>query len=155
MQEVAIHDEKAQKFLAKALEKCKQVGDGGKGFGMALSAVVFRDIMNHFEAEEGPDGNWKPWSDFYEDHMQRSGKGGNKILQDSGRLRQAFLPSNYRATGDGILWYNPAKTKKGFPYAQAHDEGGDKLPARTFMWLSEDASEKIAQVTLDFVLGEP
>lgn len=154
MQDVAVHDEKAQAFLAKAIEKCKTIGDGGKGFGMALSAVVFRDIMDHFESEKGPDGAWSPWSAFYADHMQRIGKGGNKILQDSGHLRQAFQPTNYRASSDGITWFNPAKTKKGFPYAFAHDEGGPKLPARTFMWLSEDASEKIAQVTLDFVLGE-
>lgn len=152
MQDVALQDEKAQKFLAQAIEKCKQVADGGKAFGMALSAIIFRDVMGHFEREEGPDGKWEPWSDMYDDHMQRSGKGGNKLLQDSGHLRNAFLPTNYRSASDGIVWFNPAKTKKGFPYAYHHDEGADKT--RSFMWLSDEGSEKIAQVTLDFVLGK-
>lgn len=153
-QEIAIQDEKAQKFLKKALEKCKEVGDGGRAFGMLLSAVVFRDVMDHFEKEEGPDGKWDPWGKFHRDNMDKLGKGGNKLLQDTGRLRQSFLPTNYRKVGEGILWFNPAQTKDNFPYAYAHNEGGEQLPARTFMWLSDEASEKIAEVTLNFVLDK-
>lgn len=152
-QTIALQDEKAQKFLAKAMKKVADAKDGGRAFGMALSAVVFQDIIDHFENEEGPDGPWEPWSKIYADAMSRRGKGGNKILQDTGRLRQTFLPTSYRKVGEGILWFNNARTGSGFPYAAAHDEGGDQLPARTFMWTSEDASERIAEVTLNYVLG--
>lgn len=154
-QEVAIQDEKAQAALQKLMDRVKEVGDGGRKIAGAFSAIIFRDIMSHFERGEGPDAKpWEKWSDVYQKHMEKIGKSGNRILQDTGHLRQAFLPTNYRKVGEGILWFNPAKTKGGFPYAYAHNEGGPKLPARTFMWTSDDASEKLAQVTLDFVLGK-
>lgn len=146
--EIAIHDAEAQKALQKLIDKVKEVKDGGRAIGMALSAVVFRDIMEHFEREEGPDGAWKPWSDIYADHMRKVGKSGNKLLQDTGTLRQAFQPTSYRSVSEGIMWYNPARTKSGFPYAYHHNE------TRPFMWTSDDASEKIAEVTLNFVLGK-
>lgn len=47
--------------------------------------------------------------------MKELGKGGNKILQDSGRLRNSFKPQNYRSVSEGILWFNNAQTKSGFP----------------------------------------
>lgn len=153
-QEVALQDEKAQKFLQKAMKKVQEAKDGGRAFAMALSAVVFQDIMDHFEKEQGPEGPWSPWSSSYRKYMDMRGKGGNRILQDTGRLRQSFMPTNYRKVGEGILWYNPARTKSGFPYAYAHDEGGPKLPARSFMWTSDDASEKIADVTLAYILDK-
>lgn len=151
--EIAIHNEEAIKALAKLEQKLKTVKDGGRAFGMALSAVVFADVIDHFEKEEGPEGAWQPWSTFYREHMEKIGKGGNRLLMDTGRLRQSFTPTNYRKTAEGIMWFNPARTKSGFPYAFAHNEGGEQLPARTFMWLSDAASERIASVTLNFVLG--
>lgn len=147
-QHVAIHDENAQKFLTKAFEKVKSAKDGGAAFGMALSSVVFGDIMSHFEKEEGPDGPWAPWSEAYASHMAKIGKGGNKILQDTGTLRQAFVPTSYRKVAGGILWYNPARTKSGFPYAYHHNE------SRTFMWLSDEAADRIAEVSLNYVLSK-
>lgn len=146
-QEIVIHDEEAQRFLTKAMAKVKEVGDGGRAFGMALSAVVFQDVDDHFQKEEGPDGRWAPWSKIYREHMERIGKGGNKILQDEGKLRGGFMPTNYRKVGEGILWFNPIS------YAHRHNEGTHGTPARTFMWLSDPASERIADVTLNFVLG--
>lgn len=170
--EIAIHDEEGQKLLARALAKVKKVNDGGQEFGMVLSSVVFRDVIEHFEEEEGPDGLWDRWSDAYSEHMQKLGKGGNKILQDSGNLRNAFRPTNFRKVGEGILWFNPARTErirfvqrrgssgktkavdkymrvsddKGFAYAHHHNK------TREFMYLSDDASEKLAKVTLAYVL---
>lgn len=152
--EVAIQDEKAAKFLERAMKHAKTIKDGGRAYGMVLSSVVFQDITEHFEKEEGPDGAWTPWSEVYAQHMERIGRGNNKLLQFNGHLRQAFLPTNYRKVGEGILWYNPAKTSKGFPYAYAHDEGGPKLPERSFMWLSIEGSEKIAEVTLNYLLSK-
>ena len=151
-QEIVIHDEAAQKFLTRALEKAKEAKDGGRAYAAALSSVVFADVISHFEQETGSEGPWDPWSKVYADHMGKIGKGGNKILQDTGRLRQAFLPTNYRKVSEGILWFNPAKTKSGFPYAYAHNEGGPKLPQRDFMYLSDEATDRIAEVTLNYVL---
>ena len=151
---VALQDAEAQKWLQKAIKKVQSAKDGGREFGMALSAHVFADVIDHFEKEEFLPLPTAPWSAFYREMMDASGKGGNKLLQDSGRLRQSFLPTNYRKVAEGIQWFNPAKTKSGFPYAYAHNEGGPKLPQRNFMWLSDSASERIAETSLRYVLGK-
>ncbi len=112
-----------------------------------LEIGVFKDIISHFESETAPDGAWQAWSNSYDRHMQMIGKGGNKILQDTGRLRNTMMPGGgggSRATGDGLLFFNNATTKGGFPYAAAHDTGGPKLPKRKFMWLSDGAASDIA-----------
>jgi phage gpG-like protein len=113
-----------------------------------LEIGVFKDVVQHFADQSGPSGEWKGWSDSYRKHMERIGKGGNLILQDSGRLRQANFPgsgsSGSRATGDGLLFFNNAQTSGGFPYAYAHDTGGPKLPQRKFMWVSPGAMSSIA-----------
>lgn len=144
----------AQKWLEELSNKIKTVENGASKFADVISAVVFQDVIAHFEKEEGIEGAWKPWSKMYAEHMRKIGKGGNKKLQDTGRLRQSFMPDNYRTVSEGILWYNPAKTGGGFPYAAAHDDGGDGLPKREFMWLGTKAMEKIETITLDYILGE-
>ena len=148
----AIFDGKeAEEFLGSLRAKYQSVQQGSKALAGVLAAPVFVDIVGHFEDEKGPDGAWSPWSAIYSEHMNKIGKGGNKLLQDSGRLRQAYMISNHRATADGIVFYNPAKTKGGFAYAQAHDEGGEKMPSRKFMWLSDSAMESVAEQTLKWM----
>jgi phage gpG-like protein len=156
MAEIAIFaDTKmAEEWLGKLEKKVKEVDDGHRKFAGVLTAVVFQDIVDHFQTEEGSKGPWEEWSDSYRAQMEERGRGGNQILQDSGHLRQAFTPGNYRSVPQGILWFNPAKTKGGFAYAAAHDEGGDELPTRDFMWLSDTAHSKIEKLTLDYILGD-
>jgi phage gpG-like protein len=149
--EFAFEDKDAQKFLKKMMKNASDVTKKTKQYVDLLSIVVFQDIMKHFASETGSKGAWAKWSDVYRDHMQKIGKGGNKILQDTGRLRGSFIPTNYRVNSDAIVWFNPAKTKSGFPYAAAHDEGGPKLPQRDFMYLSDEAREKIEEQTLKFL----
>ncbi len=151
-QTVAIDDAKAQKALEKIMKRIETAKDGGREFGMLLSAVVFQDIIDHFEKEEFLPFPTAPWSASYRRQMAARGKEGNKLLQDSGRLKQSFQPTNFRRVSEGITWFNPAKTDKGFPYAAHHNETA-KTP-RTFMWLSDAASEKIAGVTLNYVIGK-
>lgn len=117
-----------------------------KQFGDVIAPTIYGDIMEHFEKESGPDGRWKAWSVMYTKHMKSIGKGGNKILQDKGRLRQSFTPSKWKAKPEGILFVNAAKTKGGFPYAAAHDIGGPKLPKRSFMWLSSKGMVRMIKV---------
>ena len=152
--QVAFNSKEAQDFLRKLVKKKDQIKDRDDAYVGLLSAVVFRDIITHFEREEGSKGAWKAWSKVHAQHMEKIGKGGNKILQDTGRLRQSFQPTSYRKTNEGILWFNPAKTKSGFPYAYAHDEGGPKLPKRDFMYLSDEAKEKLETITLKFLEGD-
>jgi phage gpG-like protein len=148
-----LDDAESQKWLKALREKIKKVEGAADVFAGVLASVVFQDVNAHFKNEEGPDGPWKPWSDAYAEHMKEIGKGGNNLLQDTGRLRNSFFPSNYRRVSNGFIWYNPARVGK-FPYAYAHNEGGPKLPKRSFMWLSEETKEKIASLTLQFILED-
>lgn len=132
-----------------------------------ISSVVFKDIIRHFEDEKGPKGKWAPWSKSYRDAINRTvafryfrgrivpitdpdqlkkfppPRKPGKILQATGRMRNSLMPQNYKVLSDGLLFYNKAKTKDGFPYAKAHDEGGPKLPQRKFMWLSKEGAKDI------------
>lgn len=145
---------KVDRFLRNIKDNKEAISRKNDIFVAVISTFVFQDVINHFEKEQGSAGKWKAWSKVYAEHMESVGKGGNQILQDSGRLRQSFTPGQWRAHPSGIEWYNPAKTKDGFPYAFAHNEGGPKLPKRDFMWLSGGAMEKIAEATLAFLTGE-
>lgn len=144
------NDKAWQKIIGGLQKKWKQI-EARKEFGNIISAIVFKDVIGHFEEEKGPGGSWKPWSKMYADHMRAIGKSGNKILQDSGRLRQSFLPANFKAQSDGILFYNKAKVN-GFPYAAAHDQGGKKLPQRKFMWLSDKGMNSVVKVVESWLM---
>lgn len=152
--EIEFKDEGIQQFLDQISNRIAQIENGEKVYGGILSSIVFRDIMKHFEEEMGSDGKWEHWSFWHTVQMERQGKGGNKILQDTGRLRQSFKPHNWRKIDEGFLWFNNAQTKSGFPYAWAHDTGTEKLPKRDFMWASNDALETIMEQTLNFITEE-
>lgn len=144
------------------LEKLKNVINRPNLFKLSrtkalTNVIVFGDIISHFEKELGPNGRWKPWSPPYTKQMRKKGKGGNKILQDTGFLRQSFAPGGRDAgarIGKGtIIWFNKAQTKGGFPYAAHHDEGAsDGKDPRSFMWLSDSALEKAMGLLLQFAL---
>lgn len=152
MSEIASFKNKAaQKFLKDIIDRTTDIEEKDKKIIGIISSVVFQDVIDHFEKESGPNGKWKSWSEKYAAFMNKIGRGGNKILQDTGRLRGSFQPTNYRIDGDSLVWYNPAKTSKGFPYAYAHDVGGEKLPPREFMWLSAKALGKIEDQILKYV----
>lgn len=145
-------DKEVVEFISNLDKKTKSIKDGKKEYVGLLSAIVYADVIRHFEQERGSNGPWDKWSQFYRDQMEEQGKGGNKILQDTGRLRNTFKPQKNRVVPNGILWFNDAKTKTGFPYAAAHEYGGSRLPMRNFMWLSKQAMDKIGEQTLQFML---
>lgn len=150
--EVQFEDENLRSWLNSFYGKMKLASSGNRAFLGMISAVVFRDVINHFENEQGSDGKkWKSWSPSYREEMVKKGKQGNKILQDTGTLRQNFKPSKYKKTNEGFLWFNDARTKSGFPYAFAHNEGGKRLPKRDFMWLSGWAMDSIEEKTIQFL----
>lgn len=148
---IEFNSKAAQKWLKGLSDKAQNVRMSRKDYVDSISSFVFQDYIDHFDKERGPEGEWKPWSAAYTRHMRKIGKGGNRILQDTGRLRQSFVPSNYRTGRGRVEWFNPAKTKGGFPYAAAHNEGGPQLPRREFMWLSDKALKQIEGFTLWYI----
>jgi hypothetical protein len=147
-------DKDMRDFFGKINSRLEKVKDGKSEYVGLLSAIVFKDVMDHYEKEQGSKGSWKPWSKSYKDHMQKIGRAGNQILQFDGKLRQNFLPTNWKSVSDGIYWFNNAKTKSGYPYAAAHDDGSGRLPQRDFMWLSDKAIDSMSEQTLMFMMGE-
>lgn len=149
--QVVFDDIEVRKMIEGLITRAGQVRKKDQAIIGILSSIVYRDIMQHFDQQLGEDDPWPQWSPRYRAFMEKIGKGGNRILQDSGRLRQSFQPTNVRPTEAGLLWFNNAKTAKGFPYAAAHDEGGRRLPQRQFMWLSREALDDIEEQIIKFI----
>ncbi len=157
MAEVSVarfQDEEVRKFLRDLDKRTKDI-EGGRGkVARMLGAIVYRDIIDHFEKEEGPDGDWAPWSDKYARFMERIGKSGNFILRDTGKMYNTMTPiktgGNFKKTSAGFLWFNP------LPYSGAHEYGSKakNIPSRSFMWLSDLAMREIEDQTLKFMLDE-
>lgn len=135
------------KFLSELDKKWKDI-ETRKTFGGVVSSTVYKDIIEHFEEEKGPEGKWDEWSNAYATHLKKIGRSGNKILQFSGRLRQSFTPQSWRSTEDGILFFNKV------PYAKHHDEGESSYKGnpRKFMWLSNKGMNSIVEQTLKWLL---
>lgn len=99
---------------------------------MKVAAIIgYRDVMRHFQAEEGPTGRWKPLK-------YRKGK----ILQDTGRLRQSI---SFRSD------MTSAKIGTNLIYAATHQFGRGAIPKRPFLWLSPAARENITKRVFKYV----
>ena len=143
---VAFLSKKAIAFIKRLFG---QVDDVKKTRGpyASLVALAFADIIEHFEEETGPKNTWPEWSSRYQLRLKRMGKSGNQKLQDTGRLRQGFLPGNWRNKKGGLLLFNPVI------YAKVNDLGAPKknIPQRQFMYLSDKGMDKVRNVTTKFL----
>lgn len=136
-----------QSFLTKINKKFKDINNR-KEFSDLVSIIAFGDIVDHFDKEIGPSGKWTKWSKIYRKHLERIGRGGNKILQFSGRLRKSILPNNgkKRSNSLGILPYTNVI------YASTHQYGYKNIPARPFMWMSKDGMKRLVMATEKWLL---
>lgn len=148
-------DKQLRSFLNRTSKKFNQITTGQRSYLKLIAIKVFQDIIDHFDREEGPEGRWReiaPWHPKY----KRWKEPAAKYLQDSGNLRMGILPIEHgkqaygKADGSAIVFFNPARTKKGFPYAAAHDEGIMGQPKRTFMWLSDKGMKGVVEETEKF-----
>lgn len=133
----------------------------------AFNTVGFKDVVQHFKDETGPNAKWplrKPSTDARYDKIangkRRDGspyavpkglprnafKSSNNLLQLTGSLRGTILPGNVEDVNETTIMFF-----SNTPYSRSHDEGNPKnnLPARSFMWLSDQAQETMAEVVLD------
>lgn len=149
---VVFHYEQVAKYFAQVKKNVGEITSHHRAYWDSISILGFKDVMDHFEKQQGSKGGWKRWSALYRNHMEKLGKGDNMILQDTGRLRQSTMMAfDSEQIKKGYLVFNPAQTQKGFPYAYAHDTGGPILPKRDFMWLSLRAQNQIAMVTASYM----
>ena len=162
------NNKKLSDYIDNLHNNSKRINKRAKDYAKSISPIIFADVMKHFN--DAPMGvatgttfidafgtpvPWGGWSDSYRTFMFKIGKGGNKVLQDTGRLRQSFKPSKFRTSKVGVEWFNNAKTDSGFPYAAFFDEEAEnKEDLRPFMWLSLKALELVQVATLDYMLKQ-
>ena len=114
-------------------------------FADIVAIASFRDIIEHFDDQSGPDGPWTARSPKYKKYIEA--KGYTNILQVTGNLRKSLMfgTGKVRKNSSGVILYTPVK------YAKKHDEGLDGMPKRKFMWLSKKAIDSILMQTLKWL----
>jgi hypothetical protein len=141
-------------YMKGLRKRTKEVSDADRKFASTIAVFVYKDILDHFDKESGPQGKWQAWSKMYAARMNKLGKGGNKILQDTRNLVQNVKPENYRVGKGEIEFFNNAKAKDGTPYAFHHNEGAGGMPERRFMWLSKAVEQKLLKASLAYITSE-
>jgi phage gpG-like protein len=93
---------------------------------LANQAQTF--FTKSFDNQGFTDGSLSKWAE------RKYGKdAGRNILVKSGRLKRAVSSSIREANWNIIRLIVDVSNEGGFNYAQAHNEGTDKLPKREFM----------------------
>lgn len=120
----------------------------------AFMTAGFKDIIQHFNDEKGPMGKWKSRSaETQAQYALRNKRDSrynpsNKILQLTGNMRKSILPTNTKKISkNAIEIFNTAE------YSHRHDSGTDGMPQREFMWFSNDAKERMAQIISSLAFG--
>ena len=96
-----------------------------------------KQTLRCFDGERAPDGTkWAPWSEKYKKRMEKLGKGGNKILANTGELRRSLNRIEFK---DRVV------VGSALPYAATHQFGdaGRNIPARTFLGLTEADRDEV------------
>lgn len=137
-----------------------------------ISTMAWKDVMDHFEKEQGPSGKWKNLK-YPREKRQGQGSGRDKVLQDTGFLRsrtrkrafpkraEVFNPLKYAAVHNGGLKVPDRTPKTSGGYLTFRIRGqwvktkfakGFRMPKREFMWLSSGARSRIAKRFIRFVM---
>jgi phage virion morphogenesis protein len=163
--------EAVEKLFKRMADRCNNLGHV---WGTIGEYMVRRTIRERFEKEQDPNGNrWVRWSKSYREEMNARGKGGNRILTDTGELRRSIV---YRSTSNGVEF----GTNKA--YGRMHQHGARKgeygtvdkkikfpggtettikepnplgrVPARPFLGINEEERGEIKQRLLFFLTGQ-
>jgi phage gpG-like protein len=135
--------DKVKKRFAAIELRCRAPEEGLK----IMAVWGWKDILNHFKQEEGPDGRWAPVKEATLKRLRKGKKKrSHKILQDKGDLRNRNV---WRIVKEGILFSN------NIGYAGAHnDPKRIWMPKRKFLWLSETVLDKMRKYFLKYIAGK-
>lgn len=135
-----------------------------------VSMMAYRDVIEHFDLEQGPDGRWKK---LEMSTIESRKHGGSKPLQDTGRLKRSI---RFRGTLTEAHVYTtlsyagphqfgakiPDRKAKGKKPMPIHDGRGNlffrrfakgfTLPSRPFLWISKSLREKLGGSILSYVI---
>lgn len=123
------------KAFLEEVSKLVKLSKNRKGLNKKIAVVMQRDVQKHFEDEQSPHGKWiglKP--------MTIIKKGSSKILQDTRRLLSSISVDSNN---------NKAETGTNVIYAKTHNYGRGRIPQREYMWLSQEAEDRIVNTVVD------
>jgi len=131
-----VNVEAVAKLRAEFREMQKRIGNP-KVLMDVLGAKGSKNVVQHFDAEEGPMGPWAPLK-----NPRRSGGAG--ILKDTGRLRAAV---RFRTTGQA-----DAEVFNQVSYAAYHEHGTENMPRRKFMWIDRQTRDGMRKSMIRWIL---
>jgi len=151
---ITFKNKEVMEFFGRIAKNNDDIEQRTTDYWSSITAPAMRSVLHHFSHQMGPDGKWQDWSQVYADHMASVGKSGNKILTDTGRLRQSLqMADTSSRIKRGELLFNPAQSDDGKPYAYNHDTGSGGQKQRKFMWLGKPTMNVIANITAAYLLG--
>lgn len=108
-------------------------------FRRSISALMYSDVISHFQSEKDSDGKtWDRWKNPNPPPRRvprrPTRKGGSKMLQDTGRLRNSLVP---------FVRNDVSGVRTDVDYAVYHNEGTRNMPAREFLYLSDKVVDMI------------
>lgn len=138
---------------------------------VAMNTAGIADIVDHFKNEESPDGKWQHRAYQTEYRYAKIFDGdwklprgasraqfnpSNKVLHHTNRLRGSILPANVKKlNATSIMVFSNVD------YSGIHDNGGPfkafgkysaTMPKREFMWLSDKAQSRIAEIVMNLAI---
>lgn len=153
---MAVFTVKGLKRVQKGFEKtAARIKNPRTGMEL-VAAKGFKDVMDHFKKEEGPNRAWPKWSrrnksgsrTFFSTRpaprdTKKKKKRSGALLQDTGKLRNS---TRHRVLKTEAHIYNNVS------YATYHHNGTSKMPKRRFLWISRKARVSIAKTFARFIL---
>lgn len=130
--------------MRRKLDKAASDAKKPARFSDYLSARAYKEVIAHFQKEEGPDRKWdslKPTTIA----RRRLGGGGAKILRDTGRLYSSI---SYRGEESKAVVFTNVQ------YAPTHQDGSKNVPQRKFLWVSNGFLKIMAEAFAKFIKGD-
>lgn len=175
--EIKLEDSKWRLFLDGLRDKSRL----RRGLKTVARIVMYKEAIQHFKDESGPQEKWRPRSRatqaaYARMHSGRTTKAsrlrdgtekqaGSPYAISRGASRAQFNPTNklLQMTGHMRKAFSPNYVREidagvvlfnAAEYSGFHDEGTDRLPQREFMWLSEGGIDLAGKMMLEFMKGE-
>lgn len=132
--------------LNKRLIKMRERATNKNPLTGKMAIVLHKDIIDHFNKEQGESGPWRPLSNVTIMRRRKGNRAGrDKILQDTGNLKNSMMLKNNSTSA--IVFTNVR-------YASKHNEGSGGIPKRKFMWVSKEARNLFTRMVGRHYIGE-
>ena len=131
--------------VQKRFQKMQKRSQNPKSQMDIIGAKAFKEVIENFNKEKNEDGTkWKKWKHKGKRVRVRPTKrGGTKLLQDTGRLRQA---NRWASSKVQAKVFNKVK------YAPYHDKGEGDMK-RQFMWIPQKRVTEFSRLLLNYIKG--